>query len=342
MANITPITIQTNAHKASINSIENYSLMLGGLNVTHAALEQYDPLITGYTRIFMVRKPIIFTKILQDEFNRFKHILEYGNTAIDGNGDVELGNTTVSGGYVGREFDIPTVTKDSSNGLSIKTFEFSGSPMREILHFWCNAISDNQSGFATYGGLIQAGQLSYKQANHTAEFIVVSTDRTGMKVENACMWCNCFPKGYKNDQFNYSAGDHEKVELSVDFYGTKYESAEINKKAEILLAFVPETKNIRFLLTHLSLTLVLVILSKKTVISNQVIMLRQENLYMISTELKIRFSIVLQILLRLISMITVHLILQHHHTQIKVLKTVDLINIKNTVEKFSTVFLKFW
>ena len=235
MANITPITIQTNAHKASINSIENYSLMLGGLNVTHAALEQYDPLITGYTRIFMVRKPIIFTKILQDEFNRFKHILEYGNTAIDGNGDVELGNTTVSGGYVGREFDIPTVTKDSSNGLSIKTFEFSGSPMREILHFWCNAISDNQSGFATYGGLIQAGQLSYKQANHTAEFIVVSTDRTGMKVENSCMWCNCFPKGYKNDQFNYSAGDHEKVELSVDFYGTKYESAEINKKAEILL-----------------------------------------------------------------------------------------------------------
>lgn len=235
MANITPITIQTNAHKASINSIENYSLMLGGLNVTHAALEQYDPLITGYTRIFMVRKPIIFTKILQDEFNRFKHILEYGNTAISGQGDAQLNAAQISGGYVGREFDIPTVTKDDSNGLSIKTFEFSGSPIREILHFWCNAISDNQSGFATYGGLIQSGQLSYKQANHTAEFIVVSTDRTGMKVENSCMWCNCFPKGYKNDQFNYTAGTHEQVDYDVEFYGTKYESAEINKKAEILL-----------------------------------------------------------------------------------------------------------
>ena len=229
------ITIQTNAHKASINNIENYSLMLGGLNVTHAALEQYDPLITGYTRLFMVRKPIIFTRILTEEFNRFKHILEYGNTAISGIGDAQLNATQISGGYVGREFDIPTTTKDDSNELSIKTFEFSGSPIREILHFWCNAISDNQSGFATYGGLIQSGELSYKQANHTAEFIVVSTDRTGMKVENACMWCNCFPKGYKNDHFNYTAGTHEQVDLDVNFYGTKYESSEINKKAEILL-----------------------------------------------------------------------------------------------------------
>lgn len=235
MASTGTITIQTNAHKASINDITNYSLMLGGLNVTHAALEQYDPLITGYTRIFMVRKPILFTKILIDEFKRFKHILEYGNTAIDGNSDATLDSAQVNGGYVGRSFDIPTITKDDSNQLSVKTFEFSGSPIREILHFWCNAIADNQSGYASYGGLIQSGQLSYKQANHTAEFIVVSTDRTGMKVENACMWANCFPKGYKNDQFNYSSGTHDLVETTVDFYGTKYESAEINKKAEILL-----------------------------------------------------------------------------------------------------------
>ena len=167
------ITIQTNAHKASINDITNYSLMLGGLNVTHAALEQYDPLITGYTRIFMVRKPVLFTNILVDEFTRFKHILEYGNTAIDGNSDATLDSAPVNGGYVGRSFDIPTITKDDSNQLSVKTFEFSGSPIREILHFWCNAIADNQSGYASYGGLIQSGQLSYKQANHTAEFIVV-------------------------------------------------------------------------------------------------------------------------------------------------------------------------
>ena len=235
MASTGTITIQTNAHKASINDITNYSLMLGGLNVTHAALEQYDPLITGYTRIFMVRKPVLFTKVLSDEFKRFKHILEYGNTAIDGNSDATLDSTPVSGGYVGRQFDIPTITKDDSNQLSVKTFEFSGSPIREVLHFWVNGISDLQSGFAHYGGLIQDGKLAYKQANHTAEFIYVVTDRTGMKVEYACQFCNCFPKGYKNDQFNYDAGSHEYVDTTVEFYGTKYESAEINAKAAILL-----------------------------------------------------------------------------------------------------------
>jgi len=229
------VTIQTNAHKADNADITKYSLMLGGLNVTRDALNQYDPLITGYGRLFMVRKPNLFNKILSDEFNKFKHILEYGNTGISGINDVDLSSTQIKGGYVGREFDIPTLATDSTNGFSIKTFEFSGSPIREVLHFWVNGISDLQSGFAHYGGLIQDGKLAYKQANHTAEFIYVVTDRTGMKVEYACQFCNCFPKGYKNDQFNYDAGSHEYVDTTVEFYGTKYESAEINAKAAILL-----------------------------------------------------------------------------------------------------------
>ena len=33
------------------------------------------------------------------------------------------------------------------------------------------------------------------QSNHTAKFIYVVTDRTGMKVEYACMFANCMPKG---------------------------------------------------------------------------------------------------------------------------------------------------
>lgn len=229
------VTIQTNAHKADNSDITKYSLMLGGLNVTRDALNQYDPLITGYGRLFMVRKPNLFNKILTDEFNKFKHILEYGNTGIGGLGDVDLASTQIKGGYVGREFDIPTLATDGTSGLNIKTFEFSGSPLREVLHFWINSISDLQSGFAHYGGLIQDGKLSYKQANHTAEFIYVVTDRTGMKVEYACQYCNCFPKGYKNDHFNYDAGQHEFVDTSIEFYGTKYESAEINAKAAILL-----------------------------------------------------------------------------------------------------------
>lgn len=228
-------TIQTGAHQASMSNITQYSLMLGGLNVTHDALQQYDPLITGYGRLFMVRKPLTMTKLLSNKFDIFKHILEYGNTQIGGLGDVSVESGQISGGYAGRSFEIPTVSKDDTNAFNVTVYEFSGSPVREVLHSWINTTVDLQSGLTHYGGLIASGSLGYSQANHTAEFIYVETDRTGMKVEYACMFANCFPKGYKNDQFNYQQGQHEVVETNIEFSCTKYESIDINKKAAQLL-----------------------------------------------------------------------------------------------------------
>ena len=230
------ITIQTGAHQYTDPKLRNYSLMMGGLNVTHDVLDQYDPLVTGYYRLFMIRKPLFLTRTNEEKIKNFKHILEYGNTGVDGLGDVTLDMSEITGGYAGRSFSVPTVAKDDTTGFSVKVYEFSGSPIREILHSWINGISDTQSGLAHYNGLIAEGQLPYKQSNHTAEFIYVVTDRTGMNVEYACLFANCMPKGYKNDQFNSgSAGDHSFVETTIEFTCTKYESIDINKKAAILL-----------------------------------------------------------------------------------------------------------
>lgn len=229
------ITIQTGAHRYTNTNLTSYSLMLGGLNVTHDALAQYDPLITGYGRLFMVRKPVLMTELMSAEFKRFKHILEYGNTGVSGIGDVTLDSTQISGGYAGKSFEIPTVAKDDTNQFTVNTFEFSGSPIRECLHTWINSISDLDSGYAHYGGLIANGKLAYSQANHTAEFIYTVTDRTGMLVEYSCMFANCFPKGYKNDQFNTTQGEHNYVEYNIDFSTTKYEGIDVNNKAATLL-----------------------------------------------------------------------------------------------------------
>lgn len=229
------ITIQTGAHQYTNDNLTKYSLMMGGLNVTHDVLSQYDPLVTGYHRLFMVRKPIFLSKSNPDKLNKFKHILEYGNTGVQGLSDAELDFTDLNGGYAGRSFSIPTVAKDSTNGFTVNLYEFSGSPIRELCHNWINGISDLESGLAHYNGLIASGQLAYSQANHTAEFIYVVTDRTGMHVEYACQFANCMPKGYKNDQFNSTQGEHNYVETSVEFTATKYEGVDINKKASTLL-----------------------------------------------------------------------------------------------------------
>ena len=192
-------TIQTGAHQANNKKLRNYSLMLGGLNVTHEVLAQYDPLITGYGRLFMVRSPQTMTQLLPDKFKNFKHILEYGNTQVQGLGDVSVDFQQITGGYAGRSFEIPSVAKDETTSFQVTCYEFSGSPIREVLHSWINTTTDLQSGLTHYGGLIASGNLEYSQAAHTAEFIYVVTDRTGMKVEYACLLANCFPKGYKND-----------------------------------------------------------------------------------------------------------------------------------------------
>lgn len=235
-----PITIQTGAHQFAGEDIMKYSLMMGGLNVTHDVLKQYDPLVGGYHRLFMTRKPMAVNMYFAQDtkfnkFDAFKHILEYGNLGVNGFGSIDMDFSPITGGYAGRSFEVPTTLKDNMSSFTVKLFEFSGSPIFEIVDTWLNMVSDKQSGFAHYGGLIAAGQCEYSQANHTAEFVYVITDRTGMKVEHAVEFCNCMPKSIPGSQWDSSAGEHNITEMDLEFTCTRYEGSDIHDKAKILL-----------------------------------------------------------------------------------------------------------
>lgn len=237
-------TFQTGANQYTDNGILDYSLFLGGLNVTRDALQQYDPLRTGFGRIFMIRQPafMINTKYgIPAKMRRFKHVLEYANTGVSGNNNIQVTFTELSGGYTGRKMEMPNIATDDTNELVIKTYEFSGSLMREVIQYWINGVSDLQSGFAHYYGAATIPdkngkiEVPYRQANHTAEFIYVVTDPTGTKVEYACLFANCFPKEVKLDHFNYEAGQHDLVQIDISFTCTRYMSPQINAKATQLL-----------------------------------------------------------------------------------------------------------
>jgi len=218
--------------------ITKYALFLGGTNVAHDVLEKYDPLKTGYGRLFMVRKPIFLDKLYSGNgtsmMDVFKHILEYGNTAVSGLNDVNVEFESLKGGYVGKSFEIPTYAQDNTNSFSVKVYEFSGSPIREVLHTWINGTTDLLTGLTTYHGLVNT-ELQAKQSNQTAEFIYVATDNTGENVEYACFLANCFPKQLNTDVFNYESGSHSLAETTIEFTCTKYESIHINKVACRLL-----------------------------------------------------------------------------------------------------------
>lgn len=232
-------TFQSNIHTHDMENITDYALFLGGLNVTRDSLLQYDPLKTGFGRIFMIRKPIFVDNKIPEKMRKFKHVLEYANTGVSGNNNIQMQFNQLQGGYTNKQMEIPNIATDDANELVIKTYEFSGSLMREVIQYWINGVADIQSGLSTYYCDGTTNDVNYGlpvcQANQTAEFIYVVTDQTGKNVEYAALFANCFPKEIKLDHFNYDAGQHELVPMEIAFTCSRYMSPQINEKAKQLL-----------------------------------------------------------------------------------------------------------
>ena len=231
-------TLQSNI-KQYTKDMTQYSLFLGGLNVKNKALEQYSPLKTGYARIFFVKMPVFMEKIVPNKTKNFKHLMEYGFVGIDGIQNTTLEFEQITGGYSGRQFDVATTAKDETNEITIKLYEFAGSPVREYTDLWISGIADPHTGMGHYHGAMDKDPtLTYSQANHTAEAIYVQTDPTGREtgIEYACLLTNMMPKTVKKDHFNYEAGQHPIVQVDVPFTCVKYESPQINEIAKALIA----------------------------------------------------------------------------------------------------------
>jgi hypothetical protein len=228
-------TLQSNI-KTNNKDMTQYSLFMGGLNVKNNALSAYTPLKTGYARIFLVRMPAFMNKIMPNKTKNFRHLVEYGFVGVDGIQNTSLEFEQVTGGYAGRQFDVGTVAKDETNEVTVKLYEFAGSPVREYIDMWISGISDPHTGIGHYHGALDQG-VSYNQSNHTMEAIYVQTDPTGRSdgIEYACMLTNMMPKNVKKDHFNYEAGQHSIVQTDVPFTAVKYESPQINSVAKALV-----------------------------------------------------------------------------------------------------------
>ena len=232
-------TLQSNI-KSNTKDMTMYSLFLGGLNVTSKALAQYDPLKTGYARIFFTKMTPFLKTILPEKTKQFKHLLEYGFVGIDGLQNITLEFEQITGGYAGRQFEIPTVAKDETNSLTVKVYEQAGSPVREFTDMWISGIADPYTGLGHYHGALDIvnANLDYSQVNHTAEAFYVETDPTGRSsgIEFACLLTNMVPKATKLDHFNHESGTHPIVQTDIEFTATKYQSPQINEIAKALIA----------------------------------------------------------------------------------------------------------
>ena len=180
------------------------------------------------------------------------------NRSVTGfdNKTLENASTPIQGGFAGRLFNTPTVTKQQTNSVSIGLYELVGSPVYTIIDAWMNAIGDENSGLATYGGWISGGTdengiekrlyrrageedtgIAFNEAMHTAEFIYLLHDRAGAQVERAVLLADCYPTGIDEGAvLNMEAGGgHDNVTYTLNMNCVVYRSPIITAIANDLL-----------------------------------------------------------------------------------------------------------
>lgn len=262
------ITAQTGGRQFDAPNLTKYSMFVGGNNATHHALRNISPLINQYGRLFMVRPPYAILKMFAGHdanlyskdslFIQFKHMMEYMNRSVHGFGNKSLqeASTPIQGGFAGRQFNTPTYTKEETTSFTVGLYEMVGSPIYTVIDGWMNAIGDENSGLATYGGWISGGTdanglekrlyrkssesdegIPYNEANHTAEFIYVLHDKSGAQVERAVLLVDCYPKGItQSSVFDMTeGGNHDNVTYDIEFNCVMYRSSIITAIANDLL-----------------------------------------------------------------------------------------------------------
>ena len=228
-------SIQSNI-KRNTKDFGEFGLFLTGIDVSLKNIDQFDPFRKGFARLFILRLPRFMELMDSAASRRFKHLLEFGFTGINGISNPTLETEQIQGGYTGGSFEIPSIAKDNTNEITIQLYEFSGLPIREYVDTWITGISDKLVGIGHYHGMI-GDDCEYKASNHIMEAVYVVTDPTGRpdKIEYAALLSNMMPKQVPIDHVNYSSGDHGAAQVDLQFTCNKYESPQINEIAKTLL-----------------------------------------------------------------------------------------------------------
>ena len=170
-------------------------------------------------------------------------------------GSRDLAPTQIKGGFAGRQINIPTQQNaQTSQTLTINTFESVGRPITTFTNMWVDGIADGITGLTTYHGLVagsydeQTNQfkqifkengkndgiaLEPSPAWEVAEFLIIVLDRSGARVEAACAAIGCYPQAkIGHELYNYNNnGQSQVLPLTLTFNCQFVESAYINDLA---------------------------------------------------------------------------------------------------------------
>jgi hypothetical protein len=244
MINNSKITSQSGINNTT-NEFVNSNLFRGIVRLDDKNINQFQQKLTGYGFFFWTKAPPMFDHGNPELWTMFKNYSEKGLTTFDGFGNMTLETSEIMGGINGKPIVLPETTREDQNNFSMQVWEPKGSLCRSAIEWWMTGISDPETGYRHYHGLIAdyvnsggSKGLECKPSNHTAECIYIQTDETGYGIESASFFANVFPTSIDKSDTNFNAGDHTFVQLTLEFACRKYQSKEINTvAAEIVKNF---------------------------------------------------------------------------------------------------------
>jgi len=178
-----------------------------------------DPYIGGYSFIKFY---------VSDEFNRtidligldaeFLESLERTFKEVSGMPDIELGTTSISGGFTQNEHLYPSEISKNMTEVNLKFQELSGSPYTKEFEKWVRAIRNPETGLSV---LPNRGMKHYTVSMlYMATSASIGSYDEGVRkqsLEFASLLTCMFPKKISYSKYDFSSGDHSTQEIEQSF-----------------------------------------------------------------------------------------------------------------------------
>lgn len=200
--------------REQIRDLSSSRLWAGVPQINLDSIREYDPAFTGHTFIFVTHMPVFMENDTKGQGNihaqNLKALIERASTGFSGPANKVVNFQTQTDGYSDRTLPVAvSVTKDIDE-ITLKLHEFKGLILKNALEWWIDGIMDVKSKHANYHGQVE--NLGYSIKNHTGGVLVVQTDPSWYRIQDAAWYHNMTPTQVNYEYFNYTKGENNIVE----------------------------------------------------------------------------------------------------------------------------------
>lgn len=230
--------------------LTQYSLMRGVTDFGN--LVQFNLYETGYAALICVKIPKFLELLARKEpekygnlITNYKHIIEREFKALEGLGDIESEDLTISDGIT--EMQVTgKVTMQGATTFSMRVHEKSGSPITRTHELFLRGLRDPRGNQVKhYHGLVGDPTVNIEPGfeNETFTFLYINTDNTMRQIEKAYLIVGAQPTTAKTSIYNYTKGEIDFQEIDIEFRGFPITSNEVDQKAQQYLDWLHNPKN---------------------------------------------------------------------------------------------------